>query len=128
MCAFCAINHSVGLQAFHIEGVLLTFSMNRSVGAKRPLVALAAVNPRVMCGAKMWLASKREPSPPLLMNRSCRRNTCSASSLPLLLQSRPTWAPIVVSHQYMQSSVALQTQAGCHRVGADTQFKGATES
>ena len=53
----------------------LTFSMNRSVGAKRPLVALAAVKPRVMWGEKMWLASKCEASPPDLMNRSCRHHT-----------------------------------------------------
>ncbi len=49
--------------------------MNRSVGAKRPLVALAAVKPRVMCGEKMWLASKCEASPPDLMNRSCEHET-----------------------------------------------------
>ena len=48
-----------------------TCSRKRSVGAKRPFVALAAVKPRVMCGANMWLASKREPSPPALMNMSC---------------------------------------------------------
>ena len=58
-----------------IKGLGLTFSMNRSVGAKRPLVALAAVKPRVMCGEKMWLASKCEPSPPDLMNRSCGTHT-----------------------------------------------------
>ena len=68
--AFCANNYAGDFHSFHIGGSLLTFSMNRSVGANRPLVALAAVNPRVMWGAKMWLASKREPSPPLLMNRS----------------------------------------------------------
>ena len=45
------------------------------MGAKRPFVALAAVKPRVMCGEKMWLASKCEPSPPDLMNRSCMHTT-----------------------------------------------------
>lgn len=60
------------------KGRGLTFSMNRSVGAKRPLVALAAVKPRVMCGEKMWFASKCEASPPDLMNRSCRHHTAGA--------------------------------------------------
>ena len=52
--------------------------MKRSVGANSPLVALAAVKPRVMWGPNAWLASKWEPSPPALMNMSCkeRPNLC----------------------------------------------------
>ena len=55
-----------------------TCSMKRSVGANSPLVALAAVKPRVMWGPNAWLASKWEPSPPALMNMSCkeRSNLC----------------------------------------------------
>ena len=54
-----------------------TCSMKRSVGAKSPLVALAAVKPRVMWGPKAWLASKWEPSPPALMNMSYNKRSRS---------------------------------------------------